>query len=428
MLALIALLVAGAAAVPVAPEMRGLWVVRTALVAPEDTARVLDQAQQAGINTLFVQVRGRGDAFYRSAIVPRSQLLYAQDPRRDPFGDFLDEAHRRGFKVHAWVNVLLVAHFSQKLPPDHVVSLHPEWLMLPRSLAHLGRTPARAVELMRQQGVGESEGLYLSPSAPGVAEHLEAVVAELLRNYALDGLHFDFIRYPSDDYDYSEAALQAFQRWQGNRAGPLEVPARSGATWGEFRRASITGLVARLSQRWRRERPGLPVSAAVIADWAAWLGEGLLDALCPMAYTDDPGVFRSQVERAVGSRGNAGAVTGRGVVWAGVGAYRLKVDQIIRNIHTARALGAAGVVLFSHESLARRDLERLRTLGFGVPPTRSAMTAAAPVGRAPQLAGQGRTGPAESAAADLVRQPARRATTMPAGVHRVAGSTTGAGR
>jgi uncharacterized lipoprotein YddW (UPF0748 family) len=89
-------------------------------------------------------------------------------------------------------------------------------------------------------------------------------------------------------------------------------------------------------------------------DWPEWLARGVLDAVCPMAYTVDSRVFRQQVAEA-------GARIGPGqAVWAGVGAYRLAVDGILEKIALAREAGAAGVVLFSHESLQARDLERLR--------------------------------------------------------------------
>ena len=118
-----------------------------------------------------------------------------------------------------------------------------------------------------------------------------------------------------------------------------------------------------------RARPGLVVSAAVVPDeaqavsqkfqaWPAWLARGIIDAVCPMAYTPDSRIFRQQVERA---RAVAGAERD---VWAGVGAYRLPMDGILEKIRTARAAGASGVVLFSHESLHPGELHRLREAAF----------------------------------------------------------------
>src|SRR5262249_32094640 len=112
------LLLAAANSQPTRPaaEMRGLWVVRTALMSPASVDRVVDEAQRAGFNALFVQVRGRGDAFYRSDLVPRSELLAPQPAGFDPFARLVERARERGLKVHAWLNVLLCAGLGRPLP------------------------------------------------------------------------------------------------------------------------------------------------------------------------------------------------------------------------------------------------------------------------------------------------------------------------
>src|SRR3954470_5866658 len=124
MTALLALfLLAGPVPVPTMPagpaEMRGLWVVRTGLLTPDEVDRVVDDAARAGFNALFVQVRGRGDAFYTSRIVGRSELLASQPATFDPLARLLARARSRGLQVHAWINVLLCAHFGLPLPAGH---------------------------------------------------------------------------------------------------------------------------------------------------------------------------------------------------------------------------------------------------------------------------------------------------------------------
>ena len=81
-----------------------------------------------------------------------------------------------------------------------------------------------------------------------------------------------------------------------------------------------------------------------LQDWAAWLQAGIVDAVCPMAYTPEAAKFAEQITAARDVKG------GR-AVWAGIGAYRLPPAQTIENIETARRLGTAGVVLFSYDSL-----------------------------------------------------------------------------
>jgi uncharacterized lipoprotein YddW (UPF0748 family) len=380
--------------------MRGLWVVRTALVSPEAVDAVVDQAKQAGFNALFVQVRGRGDAFYSSRLVPRSLLLETRPAGFDPLARLLRRAHGLGLQVHGWMNVLLVAGFVGPWPPGHVAALHPEWLMVPQSVAAeaLAAPPEAWPNLIRDAASGDSEGFYLSPSAPGVPEHLEAVVRELVRGYPVDGLHLDFIRYPGADYDYSRAALEGFRaptsdggvfRIAELLAGPANDPER----WSAYLRQRLTALTERLSRAARAARAGVVVSAAVVPDesqavterfqdWPAWLAGGLIDAICPMAYTPDARLFREQVDQV---RARAGQ---RGTVWAGVGAYRLTPAEVVDRVRAAREAGAEGVVVFSHESLDALGWARLRAEAF-VPATATAApadtaTRTSPLARSPR--------------------------------------------
>src|SRR5262249_40854620 len=82
------------------PELRGPWVVRTGLVTPASVDQVVDEAASGGFNAIFVQVRGRGDAFYRSRLVPRSELLRGQGADFDPLARVIARARTRGLQVH----------------------------------------------------------------------------------------------------------------------------------------------------------------------------------------------------------------------------------------------------------------------------------------------------------------------------------------
>jgi uncharacterized lipoprotein YddW (UPF0748 family) len=277
-------------------------------------------------------------------------------------------------QVHAWVNVLLAAHFGQPLPKGHVLEKHPEWAMVPKpaATAALVASRSRRLRLVMEAGraEGDVEGYYLSPAVPGVGDHLEAVVRELVRLYPMDGLHLDFVRYPGPDFDHSRASLEGFLRATAG-TDLLDGPARNPAAWGSYQRQVLTALVTRLADAARAERPGLVLSAAVVPDeaqavhhkfqdWPRWLSAGVLAALCPMTYTPDNELFRQQVELA---NERAGGVQ---PVWAGIGAYRLDVAGIVEKVALARRSGARGVVLFSHESLVPEDLRRLRDEAFSL--------------------------------------------------------------
>jgi uncharacterized lipoprotein YddW (UPF0748 family) len=362
-----------------ASEVRALWVTRTSLTSPASIGAMVESAHASGFNTLLVQVRGRGDAYYTSRLEPRPHALSGRPTSFDPLAITLALAHERGLRVHAWVNVNLVSSGAE-LPSaaTHLVYRHPEWLMVPRALAFdLARIDARSPEYIGRLArwtrarASDIEGLYASPVHHAAAEHVAQVVQDIVSNYDVDGLHLDYIRYPSPEFDYSRAALAAFRRHidpdmtpaERLRFGMSDMAELVGATdrfparWAEFRRSRLNALLMRVRTVAKRERPGLPVSAAVfpdaadaarlkMQDWRAWLDHRLLDVVCPMAYTPDASLFAQQITAIR-------QMPGPHAVWAGIGAYRLSSDQTVDKIRIARGLGADGVILFSYDSLAR---------------------------------------------------------------------------
>src|SRR5262249_668587 len=118
----------------------------------------------------------------------------------DPFELMISEAHRRGIKVHAWLNTYLVWTGSKKPKyPEHIVNSHPDWIAHDKD----GRNT--------MQNTPTVEGLYLQPSNPAVQDHLVRVFTDVAKRYDVDGIHFDFVRYPRTDYDFSQSTLGRFK-------------------------------------------------------------------------------------------------------------------------------------------------------------------------------------------------------------------------
>jgi len=336
---------------------------------------MVQRVADAGFNAILVQVRGRGDAYYQSRWEPHPEAVAGQGPFFDPLALVIQEAHARGIGVHAWVNSHLVGNQSA-LPTDpmHIIRARPDLLAVPRELARElydmdPRIPRYTEALLRyaQENTDRIEGIYTSPAQPEVKEHLYSVWMDLAETYALDGLHFDYIRYPNADFDYSRGALDRFREWVTPRISParragLEDARRSDplayvdslpGPWAEFRRAQITELVERIYFGVKKRRPDLTVSAAVFPnpedafnyrfqDWQGWLAHGVLDAVAPMAYTPDDATFERQIQGAI-------EAAGRERVWAGVGVYQNTFEGSVDKIRIARSLGTRGIVLFSYD-------------------------------------------------------------------------------
>ena len=361
------------------PEVRGLWVVRTTLTTPERVRTLVTDAEAGGFNTLLVQVRGRGDAYYDARWEPRAPAL-TDEPGFDPLATTIREAHARGIAVHAWVNTHLVwSGRARPADPAHLVNAHPRWLAVPRALATRlfamdPADPRYTDALLRYAAEHAStvEGLFSSPSDPEVQEHVFDIWMDLADHYDLDGIHFDYIRFPSADFDYSRGALDRFREHVAGEVAPERRAALDAAyrtdpfaytdalpdAWDAFRRAQITDLVARIHGAVKAQRPPLVVSAAVFADredahdnrfqdWPAWLERGIVDVVVPMAYTTEDDRFTREMEGATAAAGR------RDRLWAGIGAWLNGYDRTVAKIDIARRLGAGGVILFSYDWAAR---------------------------------------------------------------------------
>ena len=357
-------------------EVRALWVTRTTLSSPDKIEQMVRAAQTGGFNTLIVQVRGRGDAYYDSTLDPRPTELLTR-PGFDPLAELLARAKPAGLSVHAWVNANLVSSAAD-LPASrqHLIYRHPDWLMIPKELAAEmtaidPRSPEYLGRLVRwtRARLTEVEGLYTSPLHPAAAAHVASVAAEIVSNYAVDGLHLDYARFPNADFDYSRSALQLFKQ---SFAGQLPEAERQrleaqeivnpGAyadmfpeRWQSFRQSRVTSLVMRVRTAVKAANPDAVLSAAVVPDlatatgsrmqdWRMWLDQSLVDVLCPMAYTPDVDLFARQISLARDFAGDR-------PIWAGVGAYRLSSTATLQHIEAARRARAAGVVLFSYDAL-----------------------------------------------------------------------------
>ena len=359
-------------------ETRAVWVVRDAMVSPEAVAQVIEDAVQGGFNTLLVQVRGRGDAYYRSDLVPRAKQLARQPASFDPLRLTIELARKRGLAVHGWINLLLVSNLSGPPGPGtHVALRHPEWLVLPAALLdQIRRLPAgdprrlsaRSRHYLRTR---KADGLFLDPALLEVQEHILEVIRELVSRYAMDGLHLDYVRYPGADPGYGLKALPRFLKLNPEISGGAGSPSsrdsvalvqKHSALWDQFRRHQVTALVTRIQQEVKHLAPNMLLSAAVVADaelahssrlqdWKQWVETGILDVVCPMAYTPDPEIFEDRIRIARQS-------SSRSRLWAGIGAYKLDGEGILQQVRLSRQLGADGFVVFSYNTLAASKKSR----------------------------------------------------------------------
>ncbi|MGL4345322.1 MAG: family 10 glycosylhydrolase [Cellulosilyticaceae bacterium] len=145
----------------------------------QEFIQILDKLQEIGINTVVMQVRPKSDALYASAINPWSDVLtgvQGKYPGYDPMAFMIEETHKRGMAFHAWLNPYRVT--TSGVDINQLSSTHPARLNPDMVLVH-------------------NNALYYNPERADVKQHIVDTVQEIVRNYDVDGIHFDDYFYPS---------------------------------------------------------------------------------------------------------------------------------------------------------------------------------------------------------------------------------------
>jgi uncharacterized lipoprotein YddW (UPF0748 family) len=288
--------------------LRTFWVARSVLESPETIRRAVAAAAVGGFDTIMVPV-----------------VLTADMPRVfDGASEMIKEARSRGLRVHAWIEMTLVAAGGE-LPAsrDHVLYQHPEWLMVPRELAPEVmkvdvRSPAYLGRLARwaRSNAPRIDGLYLSPLSTEAASYLVTAVTAAAKRYSVDGVFLDTVRFPGADFDYSRHAMEIFraetrqQLSAEDRArldeiesiDPFGYAEEFPDRWRQFRQSRVTDLMSRVRKALTSLSSTLVVSAGVASDsataladsfqdWTTWMKTGLVDGVGRRSGTSGTIVF-----------------------------------------------------------------------------------------------------------------------------------------
>ncbi|MCL6590948.1 MAG: family 10 glycosylhydrolase [Firmicutes bacterium] len=350
----------------VRPEVRALWVdaFRDGAKTPAQIDQLIQDALAGNINTLLVQVRRRGDAYYNRSVEPRTEDP-ALPPEFDALQYLIDKAHANHIEVHAWLNSL-VAWNSPAPPkdPGHIWNLHgpqakgrENWVSYYRNKS--GQKWADTLHY----------SYFLDPGHPDVVDHTVAVCLNVVRNYDVDGIHLDYTRYDGMGFGYNPTNVARYNAVYGTTG----LPAPEDPGWAQWRRDQTANLVRKIYLKSIALKPQLKVSSAVIAwgdgpvaeddwlnsrayanvfqDWRQWLAEGILDLAFPMNYFSewDPNQaswYNHWIEWEKNHQYNRQTVIGPAI-------YAQYIEQSLEQIRRAlspSALGnrPAGVALYAY--------------------------------------------------------------------------------
>jgi uncharacterized lipoprotein YddW (UPF0748 family) len=334
-----------------AGEFRATWIHSAYGIEGWGWDRTIAVLKTNGFNAVIPNLLWAGVAHYPSKVLPVSTNVL---DKGDQVAECLKACRKYGIELHVWK----VNHNLLHAPPEFVARL---------------RTDGRTQKDRKGEDVN-----WLCPSHPDNFALERDSMLEVVRNYDVDGIHFDYIRYPDGNACFCNGCRERFEKATGVKIERWPEDALTGEQaepFGNWRREQITRLVRAVSEEAHRMKPGIKVSAAVFGNWEsarrvvgqdakAWVDAGYLDFVCPMDYEEDNETFAKWVRLQVA------AINHKISSYAGIGAYRLSgPEQLAAQIQLSRELGADGFVVFNlSEKLATEFLPPMRLGVTSAPP------------------------------------------------------------
>ena len=272
----------------------------------EDLCRILDQLQAINVNTVLFQTRVRATTAYPSELEPWEGSLSGvpgKTPGWDPLQFAIDECHRRGMELHAWVVAIPIGKWNT-----------------------IGCKTMRKWHPMLVKRIGE-EG-YMNPESPMTADYIANICEEITTRYDIDGIHLDYIRYP--------------ETWRGSKY-----------------HENITRIVRSVNQRVKRYKPWVKLSCSPIGkygnlsryrsggwdaynrvaqDAQGWLRDGLMDQLYPMMYFSGNNFYPFAIDWKEQSYGRT-IVSGLGTYMLHPSERNWPLSEVKRQLSVTRNLG-----------------------------------------------------------------------------------------
>ncbi|MCS7003773.1 MAG: family 10 glycosylhydrolase [Cytophagales bacterium] len=247
----------------------------------EEFISILNRLSNARFNAVFVQVRPAADAFYESSLEPWSEWLTGKQgeaprPYYDPLAFMVEECHKRGIEIHAWLNPYrAVQSSSSNVCFQHITKRKPEWFF-----QYEGAT-------------------YFDPGHPEARKFIVDVIADIVSRYDIDGIHFDDYFYPYPNGKLFTQDYPTFYKYKGNFS-----------YLDDWRRNNVNQLIREVSEIIRSINPRIKFGVSpygiwreksvsdegsetrigqscydhLYADVRLWLQKGWIDYVAPQLY------------------------------------------------------------------------------------------------------------------------------------------------
>ena len=272
----------------------------------QQLCQILDRLKACGINTILLQTRVRATTIYPSNIEPWDGCLSGKpgtSPGYDALQYAIDECHRRGMELHAWVVTLPIGKWNTY------------------GCQQLRRRFPALIKKLGDEG-------YMNPESPVTADYIADICEEITKRYDIDGVHLDYIRYP--------------ETWRGHKNAE-----------------NITRIVRTIHDRVKLHKPWVKLSCSPIGkfgdlsryrsggwnaisrvaqDAQGWMREGLMDQLYPMQYFQGNQFYPFAIDWQEHSYGRM-VVSGLGIYMLDPREGRWQLPEIKRQLSVTRQIG-----------------------------------------------------------------------------------------
>ncbi len=341
-------------------EFKGVWV-RPVERNVYEIRKTLDKIKKTGINEVFLETYFHGYTIYPSNVM-KNYGLTVQNPKFlmfDPLKVYIDEAHKRGMKIHCWFEAFYVGNASPAQNQKSILAVYPSW----------GNKNLANYKAVYVKHPTEHNGYFLDPANPEVIAFLTDIIGEICSKYNIDGLNLDYTRYPTSqksnvsnyrfsNWGYTDVARKEFMGLY--EVDPVEIEPDSvlWKKWCEYRQEKLFEFVKTAKTK---IKDGILFSAVIFPnydicletkqqDWSKWSREGLIDAVTPLIMTSDNELFE-KILKQVKSK-----VTNKTTVLTGlfVGFLDAEPEDLLKQISVSRAYKTGGIVLFDWAHLPQK--------------------------------------------------------------------------
>jgi uncharacterized lipoprotein YddW (UPF0748 family) len=328
------------------------------LSSKEEITKLIAFAKKARIKTLFVQIYRANLSWFPSKVsdqTPYEKCL--KSVGEDPFALLIRKAHAEGIEVHAWVNLLTL---SKNIKAPLLKKYGPE--ILTRDIKPKNKIEDYTID----------QQYFLEPGDLRVRKELMNMVEEVLRAYpSLDGIQFDYIRYPDFHpiYGYTAMNVERFKKVTG-----IKVVRDNDPAWQNWKRAQVTDFLKELVSKVKTIRPKIHISTTgcmsysrayheAFQDWPAWVNTGLVEFVTVMSYPDNVEDFRKNIEDA------RKRVDDFKKIKLGVGAYKFIAAPLTftRQFELCESAGSGACAVFYYGSLLENPALKASLISFKPP-------------------------------------------------------------